>query len=179
MKILLRDIPQGHSVIEQEAPPSSFDMTNWLHPVSLIGVCLDADRRDQQITLQGEVGLAARDTCGRCLTNFQFEVRATILIVADRRGSDEPDEEDALELEGSILYHEGIELDLGPAIREAIILEAPQVVLCKSDCRGLCPECGQNRNEVSCGCTPPKGDLRWEALKDLKDLKNERPEAKR
>lgn len=176
MKILLRDIPQGHSLIEQAAPPSSFDLTDWLHPVSPIEIRLEADRRDQQVTLQGEVGLTARDTCGRCLVEFQFEVRAEVLIFADRRGSDEPDEEDALEQEGSILYHEGLELDLAPAIREALILEAPQVVLCRPDCKGLCPECGENRNEVSCGCAPSNRDPRWEALKGLRD---KRPEAKR
>ncbi len=37
-------------------------------------------------------------------------------------------------------------------IDEAVALSAPRTVLCKPDCKGLCPICGQNRNHGNCNC---------------------------
>lgn len=41
-------------------------------------------------------------------------------------------------------------LDLGPLVREYLLLDVPLRTLCRPDCRGLCPECGINRNEAAC-----------------------------
>ena len=43
-------------------------------------------------------------------------------------------------------------IDLNPAIAEEIILDFPIKPLCKADCQGLCPKCGKNLNQGSCGC---------------------------
>ena len=167
-KISLRGIPQGHSRIDKSLPSETLELTGWITPAGGIEVGLEVDRRDQQMTLRGEARLKAGDTCARCLGECTFELVADLLILADRRGSDDPRDEDALEREGSVLYHEGLEVDLGPSIREALILEVPKIIVCKPDCRGLCSECGQNLNESSCNCTPATDDLRWEALKGFK-----------
>ena len=37
-------------------------------------------------------------------------------------------------------------IDLGPLVRDAIVLELPMAPLCREDCRGLCPHCGSDRN---------------------------------
>jgi uncharacterized protein len=59
------------------------------------------------------------------------------------------------------------EVDLTPAVREKMILAAPRYVVCRDDCRGLCPRCGHDLNAGPCGC-PPATDLRWQALASLK-----------
>jgi ribosomal protein L32 len=46
-------------------------------------------------------------------------------------------------------------IDLGPMVRDAIVLELPMAPLCRDDCRGLCPQCGADRNESECGCVAP------------------------
>jgi len=61
------------------------------------------------------------------------------------------------------------EIDLEPLAREAVLLELPQAPLCQEDCRGLCPECGVDRNEGPCSCAPPT-DPRWGALDELRDV---------
>jgi uncharacterized protein len=43
-------------------------------------------------------------------------------------------------------------VDLTDGLREDILLALPQALLCREDCRGLCPLCGGNRNEADCGC---------------------------
>jgi len=43
-------------------------------------------------------------------------------------------------------------IDLGEDIRQEIILDVPPKVLCKDDCRGICPGCGADLNEEKCRC---------------------------
>jgi uncharacterized protein len=59
------------------------------------------------------------------------------------------------------------ELDLSPYIWETIILNLPEKVLCREDCRGLCPVCGGRRNVCDCGCAADEADPRLEVLKNL------------
>lgn len=60
------------------------------------------------------------------------------------------------------------EIDLEPLAREAVLLELPQAPLCQEDCRGICPDCGVDRNESNCSCAPPV-DPRWAVLDELRD----------
>jgi uncharacterized protein len=46
-------------------------------------------------------------------------------------------------------------LDLEPLVHDACILELPLAPLCREDCKGLCPECGVNRNSETCSCLVP------------------------
>jgi uncharacterized protein len=58
-------------------------------------------------------------------------------------------------------------IDLGPLVRDAIVLDLPAAPLCREDCQGLCPQCGADRNESECGCVAPK-DPRWANLDVLR-----------
>lgn len=60
----------------------------------------------------------------------------------------------------------GIDLDV--FIREEILLFLPSKILCREDCKGLCPKCGKNLNEGSCDCKKDI-DPRMEALLQLLD----------
>jgi uncharacterized protein len=62
----------------------------------------------------------------------------------------------------------GDQLDLLPLARDAILLNLPQVPLCRDDCAGLCPECGADRNQAPCGCLTEVLDDRWAALDALR-----------
>jgi len=173
LKLLLQDIPEGHSGIERTVPAEALDLEGWVPAGSPVRLTLEADRRGQQITFRGRVTARSRTACARCSEDAELDLEADLILLADRRGSDSARDEATLEQDGSVLYHEGVELDLGPPVREALILEVPQVVLCRPDCLGLCPHCGENRNETACRCTPKSGDPRWEALKSLKDSSNQ------
>ena len=59
------------------------------------------------------------------------------------------------------------QIDLGPMVRDALVLELPMAPLCREDCAGLCPQCGANRNEGDCGCVAPR-DPRWANLDVLR-----------
>ena len=54
-----------------------------------------------------------------------------------------------------LILIDGFRFNADELVREDVILRMPQVFLCREDCKGLCPYCGQNLNESSCGCKPP------------------------
>jgi len=62
----------------------------------------------------------------------------------------------------------GFEINLGALLWQELVLALPIKVLCKAECKGICPECGKNLNQESCACDNEKLDPRMAALRDLK-----------
>ena len=58
-------------------------------------------------------------------------------------------------------------LDVDALAEEDLVLDLPSKVLCKEDCRGLCPTCGRDLNSGLCGCRQETVDPRLAALKQL------------
>jgi uncharacterized protein len=67
---------------------------------------------------------------------------------------------------GSSVYGED-EIDLGVFMKELVELHKPMKPLCSEECKGICPECGANRNEKECGCAVRHVDPRFQALEKL------------
>jgi DUF177 domain-containing protein len=65
-------------------------------------------------------------------------------------------------------YFDGHTIDLDPIVREQVLLALPVSVVCKDDCKGLCPKCGQDLNEAECGCERKVVDPRLAVLKSIK-----------
>ena len=61
------------------------------------------------------------------------------------------------------------DLDLEPALRDALILGLPQRPLCRPDCRGLCPGCGERMEDLPEGHAHEVVDPRWSALAGMFD----------
>lgn len=65
-------------------------------------------------------------------------------------------------------FFDGRTIDLDPIVREQVLLALPASVVCKDDCKGLCPRCGQDLNEAECGCERKVVDPRLAVLKSIK-----------
>lgn len=124
---------------------------------------------DESVHVRGRLSARLSMQCGRCLEPFALPVEQDLdLFYLRRRADDAGEEEDEVELgdrDMVIAYYGGDELDLGEMVREQFFLTVPLKRLCREECRGLCPTCGSNRNEVRCDCTPeaeasPFGSLR-------------------
>ncbi|MBR2731103.1 MAG: DUF177 domain-containing protein [Clostridia bacterium] len=70
---------------------------------------------------------------------------------------------------------EDLRFDLDPLVREDLFLSLPAKFLCRPDCKGLCPVCGQDLNDGPCGCKRAI-DPRLAALAALLDAED--PEGK-
>ncbi len=55
-------------------------------------------------------------------------------------------------------------LDLNEALRQYIIMATPTKILCRPDCRGLCPVCGKELAKGDCGHMDKTQDHRWDKL---------------
>jgi uncharacterized protein len=102
--------------------------------------------------------------CRRCLTDVTAPVAEEVhLFFAEEGDETAEDDPDVYAIDASAR-----ELDLRPAIRESYSLAAPQFVLCREDCMGLCPTCGADLNAGACACASTT-DSRWDALRSLRD----------
>src|SRR6058998_160157 len=111
---------------------------------------------------QGTARAVVQGECRRCLTPvatpLQLEIGA--LFTQDPDALDDPD--------SYPVAPDATEIDVTPAVREELLLAAPRYVLCREDCKGMCPQCGQDVNAGPCGCSPVT-EARWQPLKALKD----------
>jgi DUF177 domain-containing protein len=96
--------------------------------------------------------------CMRCLED------AAPAVEVDAREVDQPGGGDEL----SSPYVDGDELDLASWAHDAYALALPSQVLCRSDCAGLCPECGANLNEQPDHAHERAPDPRWAKLRELR-----------
>lgn len=119
-----------------------------------------------QVVARGELRARMDRQCRRCLATVDPVVEERVEMVWSV--PDQLRDVDADDGEIRTLDPGSGELDLGPALREELILAAPVWVLCEESCRGLCPACGANWNETECECSFEEPDPRWDALRALK-----------
>jgi DUF177 domain-containing protein len=113
----------------------------------------------ERVRVAGTIRGQAQSHCHRCLAEFERAVEAHFTVLLQRGG--ESDADDVV-----VIPESADEVDITAFVREAVILEEPIRALCRTDCRGLCSQCGQDRNVATCDCVPP-ADPRWDALKRL------------
>ena len=103
--------------------------------------------------------------CARCLTGVTTPVDATFDLIFRPGGVDAEAGEHAIsEDETEIGYYEKSGLPLEDVVREQVLLTLPGRVLCREECKGLCPHCGTDRNVSECACGETATDPRWRAL---------------
>ena len=121
------------------------------------------------ILVTGHLSTQVEVTCSRCLAPLEVglgidveeEFQPTVDVVTGRHLVME-EEDEALWID---VHHI---LDLSEVIRQDLLLALPMHPLCKEDCAGICPVCGQNLNEGPCDCITSEVDPRWSALLSLK-----------
>ena len=79
--------------------------------------------------------------CDRCLEDAVLPLRADLKTVVTPSSSEDE----------SVAVQDG-RIDLEQTAYDALVLEIPIKILCREDCRGLCPSCGKNLNDGECGC---------------------------
>jgi uncharacterized protein len=108
--------------------------------------------------------------CDRCLTTAKFDLDAPFDLFYQPSSIIDTDEDEIEIDEGSaeIAFYEGAGIQLEDILQEQVVLLLPAQRLCSESCQGICPICGQNRNESGCHCTATMADDRWSSLKQFK-----------
>lgn len=124
---------------------------------------LRLSRTHEGILVQGKLETALEGECRRCLTG----VNVPITIAIEELFTSHPEKDPKTQFK----VDEDAVLDLTPLLREEAIISTPLAPLCKADCAGLCPQCGQNLNEGPCECERDDIDPRLAILKQLRNQK--------
>lgn len=175
-EVVDRRVPRGSLSLHKEEFRliSDVDLSGLLQPVEL-----DSETGEIAYRLRGRLKCRIELDCVRCLEPFGVDVDEELDLLylpesrnvashSERGDSSSGNDDRGLgEEELSASFYRDNQIDLGHMILEQIVLSLPMKTLCRPDCRGLCPECGANRNTAKCDCTPEELDPRWSTLKTL------------
>jgi uncharacterized protein len=121
------------------------------------------------IRLKGNFSGKFQVPCARCVEPVEIPLSAEFdLIFRPAEADSEALERSITAPETEIGYYLKDSLLLEDVLREQVLLSLPVRTLCKPDCKGLCPRCGENRNSTACTCEEGPADPRWEALAGLR-----------
>lgn len=124
---------------------------------------------ERNLLLKGRIKAEVESECVRCLLktpvllDFSFAAK---YIPAENYLTEKSSEIGSEDLDSGV--YDGERLDISEAAREQILLELPEKVLCRDDCKGLCADCGSNLNNGPCDCGAEMSDPRWAALKEFR-----------
>lgn len=154
------------------------DQSIWTGPMQEFGVAgriakpfaarLLIVPQDEGFLVSGELTGALILPCGRCAEEFELPVAASFEGFEGPEADadvqvDEAADESRLRLRGG-----NPEMDVAGLIWEQFLLALPDSPVCAEGCRGLCPQCGVNRNQTDCDCVREGGDPRLAVLRKLK-----------
>jgi uncharacterized protein len=128
----------------------------------------DLVRTNDGILVRGLAMLTVHDECARCLEPASEHLRLRIaeeffptVDVSTGTALPPPREEEAFTIDSDHV------LRMQAAVREYASAARPLALLCRPDCKGLCPTCGANLNTEACGHEQAAADPRWAALRSL------------
>ncbi len=162
LKIRISGLSNGLHDYQFSPEPSSIGLgQNFRVPVE---VDAHLDKAPRQILLRAEIRTAGTFACDRCLESFEQPIaaRLNLFYIFDEldAGKLPPDEV-------KVISPDTVTIDLTEDVREMVMLSVPLKLLCREDCKGLCPQCGADWNVSACDCQQQVSDPRWSGLQDL------------
>ncbi|TMQ10949.1 MAG: DUF177 domain-containing protein [Deltaproteobacteria bacterium] len=186
-QVLVRDLPTRRRF---EVPPEL--VADWLrglpmrdalgapdgdphagHGAATLDLYADGAHAFAAGPFRGELTVACSRGVGPVTLQIDEQLRVTFMPrheIGEDDDEDEPAEDEGAEIDEEdldVFPFDGERIDLEPVFREQFVLALPFAPLCAETCKGLCPQCGIDRNTASCTCEPPV-DPRLAALKGLK-----------
>jgi uncharacterized protein len=117
--------------------------------------------------IKGSFSALIDTCCSRCLENVKLPIGSDFAYTLVPAKTETVEDLELKPEELEINYYQGDFIDLAPMICEQIILQVPIKVLCKKECRGLCPQCGTDLNNALCDCSDVPLNDRMAVLKNF------------
>lgn len=164
LHLSLAAVDRGEVTLREEVPP---DHPMWTDAGVTLAKPLEVDLAAKDVgdgvLVRGTLRGAVKLECRRCLQPVEHEIdeHVDLFFAPPMEGAEDGDDGEVYPLP------RGDELDLTDAVREQVVLAAPEFALCSEACRGLCPTCGADLNQGACDCVPERPASPWDALKDV------------
>ncbi|HEY2272036.1 MAG TPA: YceD family protein [Jatrophihabitantaceae bacterium] len=133
------------------------------------GALLEVDVRLESVTegvlVTGTVTASLRGECARCLDPISDELVVDVVELFAWPDSVTDETTSADEVHRIV----GDYLDIEPVVRDGVVLGLPWTPLCRPDCAGLCPICGQRLDDLPAGHAHETIDPRWAGLAKFAD----------
>ncbi len=159
LRVSVSELHNGPHRLAMEVPAAALDLTDrefrFADPVTVDVELTRGDAR--KVYMRGTVSVAAAADCARCTADAALTVNGRVavmyennpeLLSIERQAFGDPD--------GAIAYFDGEQILTADALREALMVELPERVYCRPDCKGLCHVCGANLNDAPCKCSRDK-----------------------
>lgn len=111
------------------------------------------------ILIEASIKTKLKLNCSRCLDTFIYPIDIDIEERFTKSKELQEDEE--------LIFVEDDTLDIIQIVENCIISTLPIKRLCKEDCKGLCSQCGTNKNIKECQCDDFDVDIRLAKLREL------------
>jgi uncharacterized protein len=156
--------------IRKSYAPGTLDFhSGEFRQVGPLEVRATAELVEGQIRISGNLHAQLELVCARCIETVIEEISRDFDLYYRPMATIAKDDEFQLNLdETEIAFFEGDGLFLADVLAEQVLLALPMKVICRGDCRGLCPHCGANLNHEECRCETHAADPRMAPLARLK-----------
>jgi uncharacterized protein len=126
-----------------------------------------AELVEEEIRIRGRLATRLESTCDRCLGAVEIPVSCDFdLFYRPMQSLAGEEEVEVPTAELEVGFYSGDGIELADVATEQVILFVPMKVVCSTECRGLCPVCGVNRNLTHCDCAPPHRDSPFASLQE-------------
>ena len=170
MFITVRELELHGVAFDESVPPGRIDFGGEVVQVQKLVIRGSAELMAAEIRMRGLFRTAVEVPCARCLEPTRRELQMDFDLFYRPIATIAKNEEIEITADDlDVGFYHGDGLLLEDVIKEQILLALPMKNVCRPDCSGLCPRCGQNQNLADCGCKPPSGDLRWTPLAKFKE----------
>jgi uncharacterized protein len=178
MEFKVSELEREPIAFDLELAPGAVDFGNEAEQQGMLATSGEAEvlhehrgPRDivADIRLRGRFAGKFQVPCARCVEPVEIPLEADFdLIFRPVAADSDAPERSITAQETEIGYYQKDSLVLEDVLREQVLLSLPVRTLCKPDCKGLCPRCGENRNSQVCSCEVGPSDPRWQALAGLR-----------
>ena len=131
-------------------------------PVSVQG---EFSNRAGIVTLKYTVSCTLDAVCDRCLAelrrDYSYDFSHTVVPSLQSEG----------DIYDTYLVAQHDSIDMNQTAISDLLLMLPTKMLCREDCKGLCPVCGCNLNREQCGCQQPEWEPQGRTVRPFADLK--------
>ena len=142
------------------------DESTGVNDINAVKGDVTLTRTKSGLMVKGEMTASVRGICSRCLKLIDYEVsydfeEEALPSTITSEGLSPKAQSDNLTIDENQI------LDLSEVIQQYALLTMPIKPLCRPDCAGICPRCGQDLNQTACQCPPNAHDQRWSKLISL------------
>jgi len=161
----IRELAREKRFFQEALLPGRIDFGKEVSQVEPLETSGSSELLAAEIRLRGSLRTVVEVCCARCLEPARHPVEIEFdLFYRPIQTIAREEEVEIKPAELEVGFYHGQGLMLEDALKEQILLALPIKSICQPDCKGLCPQCGQNRNVAACGCRPLPADIRWAPL---------------